>query len=106
MAHDDPTRRDYRESIETMADVIEDQLADDPDAHPSDLVWEQVDSSAWIIYTSRNLKVLEFSTNEPGEWKHLVGDGDSYQEVLQAMAYATMDADLWDELRERDEVSL
>ena len=103
---DDPTRADYRDSIEQMADVVADQLADDPDAHPSDLIWEALDGSRWVIYTHESMAALEYAGNDPAEWKHLVGDDDSWHQVIQAMAYKAMEADLYDELREREGVDL
>lgn len=95
-------REEYYESIEMAADVIEQRLEDDPAAEAIDLVWREVDSSEWIIYYDKNMTVLQVSDNEPNEWKHLVSDTDNYREVLQAMAYKTMEQDLYDELRERD----
>lgn len=100
----DRTRRDYRESIETMADAIEREADDYDDVYEA--VWESLDASSWIIYTDRSLAALRFADNEPTEWKHLVADGDSWQEVIQAMAYRAMESDLIAELREREGVDL
>ena len=96
----------YYDSIETIVDEIEREVEDLPEAEQHDVlverVWESVDGSEFIIYFSYNIPVLNISTNEPHEWKHLVADGDDYREVLQAMAYKVMEQDVWDEIRERD----
>jgi len=101
-SHEMTEREAYYQHVEVCVDVIQDVLRDDPGAEISELVWEQVDSSEYIIYYDKNLKVLRYSTNEPGEWKHLVSDSDSWREVIQALAYATMEQDLWEEVRNRD----
>lgn len=95
-------QQEYYESVNFAVDEIEERLSEDPDAEISELVWQEIDSSEYIMYYSKNLKVLNHSTSEPGEWKHLVADDDGYREVLQAMAYKTMEQDIWDEIRERD----
>lgn len=69
----------------------------------SEAVFESVDSHQWVIYTHYNLQVLHRSRNGPEEWKHLVADGDSWQEVVQAMAFEAMRNDLWDEIRRQQE---
>jgi hypothetical protein len=103
MNDDKPTRQDYRNSIETMADVIEDEYDMGYD-ELSEMVWENVDSSSWVIYTDKNILALEYGNNQPEEWKHLVGDNSSWQEVVQAMAFRVVEQDLYDELQRRDVV--
>jgi len=101
---DDDNRTDYQkyyDSVELAVDCIEERLNDDSEVLP-ELVWEELDSSEYIIYYSKNMIVLQESDNEPGEWKHLVGDDAGWRDVIQTLAYSTMEQDLWDEIRERD----
>jgi len=98
---------DYRERINLMADVIEDVLDDeltedeDPDDLLNELVFEQVDSSRMCFVTSESLAALKHSDNGPTEWKHLDSDGDSWQQVITAMAFDAVRADLWEKLYQR-----
>lgn len=94
--------QEYYESVELAVDYIEEALEEDPQAEISELVWEEVDTSEYIIYYEKNMTVLEVSDNEPGEWKHLVSEGDDWRNVIQALAYSTMEQDIWDEVRDRD----
>lgn len=101
MSDDDLTREEYYAGINLIADVIEEAMEDGAtDIH--ELIWQEIDSHEWVIYYSNNLDVLQVSTSEPGEWKHYVDDDAGYKEVLQVLAYATMEADVQDELRDRD----
>ena len=95
---------EYRDVIETMADAIEHAIEEYPEDYDdlSELVFEEVDSSQYIIYTHHNLDVLKHADTQPDEWKHLVEDGAGYQEVLQAMAFEAMRYDLYDELNDRN----
>jgi len=95
-------REEYFEHVEFCVDVIEERLEEDPQAEISELIWEELDSSQYLIYYGYNLHVLNHSNNEPGEWKHLVSDSDGFREVIHALAYATMEQDLWEEVRNRD----
>lgn len=101
---DADTAEAYHNAVARMADVIADEADEYP--HVNELVWEELDSSAWILYTDKSIDVLRYANNDPDEWKHLVGDGDSWQEVIQAMAYKAMEHDLYDELRTREGVEL
>lgn len=98
---DELTQRGYDERIDTMADVIEERLEDDPVREASDMVFEEIDSSQLVIYNRYHLPALHYSENGPQEWHHMVDDSSSTHEVLQAMLYSAMEADLYDELRNR-----
>ena len=91
---------EYRDSIKMICDVIENRVEEQN--HISALVSQEVDNSQWIIYYSKNLDVLQLSSNEPEEFKHLIADDSSWREVIQAMAYRVMEQDVYDELRERN----
>lgn len=95
------TRSDYRERIETMADVVEAAVEDDPGAEVSELVFEEVDSSRMVMMTNQALDALKHADNEPGEWHHMAADTDSWQQVISTMAFCAVRFDLYDELRER-----
>lgn len=92
---------DYRDRINTMADVIEEALEDDPDLYLSELVFEEVDSSRIAMFTHEAIAALKHSDSEPEEWKHLVADDDSWQDVIRAMAFDMARIDLWEELHDR-----
>lgn len=95
-------RAEYYGHVQVCVDVIEERLEADNGEDIANLVWQEVDSSQYIIYYSNNLLILEISENEPEEWKHLVGDTDSWRDVIQAMAYKVLEQDIWDEIHDRD----
>lgn len=105
-ASDEMTYGDYREEIEFIADMIEERHSEDPVAfEESEAVHEEVDSHQWIIYTAYHLDILQHSDEEPQEWKHLVADGDSWRDVIQALAFDAMRNDVWEDLDDRRSVS-
>lgn len=63
-------------------DAFLDQLRRDADYH------------GWTNNFSCSLAILEHGSN-PEEWKHYVRDGDDYRDVINAMAYATFQQDLY-----------
>lgn len=98
---EDLDREAYREHVDVLADSIEEDV-DEYDRDIHDMIWEEVDGSGWIIYTNRALKVLEYASNEPQEWKDLVGDDESsWQKVISTMAFTALRWDLLDELERR-----
>lgn len=101
MANEEPTREDYRNEIQMMADSVEEGVREyDQNVHEA--MHETVDGSQWVIYTNMTIKALYYADSEPDEWKHMVADGDSWQEVVQALAYKMMEGDVYEELRRRD----
>lgn len=93
-------REKYYEHIDTICDVVENR-ANERD-QIAELVWNEVDSSEYIIYYSKNLDVLQISDNEPEEFQHLIDDDSSWREVIQMMAYKVMEQDVYDQLRARN----
>lgn len=93
---------EYFSRIEMMADGIEEEMEADPDYELNEAVWETVDSSRMVIYTHECINVLKYAQSQPEEWNHFVADGDSWQEVVQAMAFDIVRNDLWTEIRRRD----
>jgi hypothetical protein len=62
----------------------------------------QVDQTKAIMYYSYNMKILQHSDSEPHEWQIYVEDNENdYKKVLQAMAYATLEYDVTQELSDR-----
>ena len=104
MTENDLTHREYRNGIKTICEVIESEYEDGDAIH--DHVWQSVDSHEWVIYTNYNLQVLRLADNDPEEWKHMVSESDSWQSVIQTMAYKAMELDVYDELRKRDNIDL
>ena len=98
----DLTRDDYRTALETHAEGVIDNVRN-YDTELSEAVWEEIDSSSWIIYHNKAMKVAgEFSDSTPDEWKHMVGDDSSFQEIVQAYAFKCMEQDLYRELERQD----
>lgn len=95
---DNISRAEYQSGIEQIVDIIEDEAETEDDIN--ELVFDSVDSHQWIIYTSYHLDVLRHSDG-PEEWKHLVGDGDDWRDVIQAMAFDAMRTDVWEEIGTR-----
>lgn len=100
MTNKEATFQEFRADIELMADIVEEKIAEGRDPH--DAVWEEVDSSWWVIYNHANLEAIKFAREEPDEWKHLVSDDASFWEIVQAYAYKSVENELYDELRKRD----
>lgn len=94
------TYREYQRRLDVMADIIEDRYEEEEDLH--DVIFEEVDSSSMVLYTSEALDVLRVSDSQPQEWKHMVGDDASWQEAIQTMAFTALRADLSEKLRQRD----
>lgn len=98
---DIPEAEKYHNAVNTIADEIEESCEVEDVAYPSEYVHEFVDGSEWTHKTDKALTTLQTSQNGPQEWKHLVADGDSWQEVITAMAYDAMRNDVSEELQDR-----
>ena len=92
----------YVDSVQIIADIIQDRLDEDPNMDIYEAVHENVDSSRWIIYHHKTIKVLEHSDNDPDEWEHYVSDMSDWRSVIQAMAFDCMRNDIYDELSRRE----
>lgn len=91
---------DHDDRIELSADVIADEY--DPDTDElSEWVFREADTFVAGASVDDCLALLEQSSNGPEEWCHFVGDGDSWREVIRAMAFSAFRVDLWRELRDR-----
>jgi len=92
---------DYRDTVESLA---EHAINQHNEGQPlADAVFEQVDSSQLVIYSSNHTDVLDLSDEGPQEWNHFVSDGDSWREVLQAMAFDALRNDVWAAVNELQE---
>lgn len=98
MARNEVTRQDYREAVSVHAEGVINSV-EEWGQELSEAVWEEIDGSSWIIYNHKAAKVAnEFSDSTPDEWKHLVDEDASFQEITQAYAYKCMEQDLYEEL--------
>ncbi|WP_153952996.1 hypothetical protein [Halosegnis longus] len=95
------SRSDYYDRIETSAEEIARAVEDDPAvAEVGELVHEESDSSRVAMYHHEAISAIEHSDSEPYEWKHLVDDSASWQEVIRVMGYTVYRQDLNKELRD------
>jgi len=94
---DELTKAEYDQHVTDMAQFALNRV-DEYDQELADAVFEEVDSSQYVIYTSYHTDVLDHSDEGPQEWKHFVSDGDSWREVLQAMAFDALRSDVWAEV--------
>lgn len=100
----------YRQAVKTHAEAI---LEEHPDTTTrtrdiDEAIWETTDSAQHIIYTNKNIKVLEHGENNPDGhlWKQTKDNAD-WKKIIQQMAFEVMEADIRDEidrkLEERNE---
>jgi hypothetical protein len=76
-------------------------IAKDNDTHYT--IGQNVDQTKAIMYYSYNMTILQYSDSEPHEWQIYVEDNENnYKKVIQAMAYATLQYDVTQELSDRD----
>lgn len=92
---------EYFRRIEMMADSVEEGV-DTFDQNVADAVWEEVDASRMVIYTHECLAVLHYAQTQPEEWRHLAGDSDEWEKIIQAMAFDIIRNDLWEEVHRRN----
>lgn len=106
MAEQDATNTfaEYRSAIKAAADDVETGVREHGE-HVAEAISESADGSYWVMNTNAALKTLEYAENQPDEWKHLVGDDASWQEVVMVMAYTCFEMDVYDELNRRDVLS-
>ncbi len=88
--------KEYFDAIESYAKECAERVEAGEDA--SDVMHEMVDGSEWIIYTSRNLAVIEHSRNEEAAWDMLGDDAlakcSNFGETVQRIAFYAMLADV------------
>ena len=99
----EPTQREYWNDIKTMAQEIMDEAvaADPQDPEEWDGLWdnvhEAVDGTAWIIYTYRALRVMEYTANDDAhEDMGEIPTGQGWSGIVTYVAFWAMRADLSD----------
>jgi hypothetical protein len=112
---EDAKRREYREDVDAIAeDILSDVLgsldADELDTDEDELrttaderAWEQVDSSQWVIYTSRAMDVLRLSDNDSYSVDNFGVEGIVSESGIEwsKLAFGAMYADVMEELSSR-----
>lgn len=104
------TEQEYWADVTRIAeDVYEREVAGD-DRH--DVIHEEVDSSQWVIYTARAMRVLQYSSNDDAIFEEMGSDAmngvNAMSEVYTRAAYYALARDVndyidnnEDELREK-----
>jgi hypothetical protein len=57
-----------------------------------------------VPYTHEVINVPKYSSRHPGEWKHLVGEDNSWRSVLCAKAFDAIRIDVYEQLPSEDEL--
>lgn len=96
------TKAKYYDYVDHTVHCILTEKGNYPESEISELVFESVDSANIIIYTNYHMDILQNSNQEPQEWKHMVSENDSWQKVIQAMAFDVFRQDVWNKLHEKD----
>ena len=102
---------DYRSTVETSADAVEEKLDDYAEDYESlhEAIWETVDGDRWCTQYARSLMTVLLSPQNPDSpdycepWTTYVDlQGDpSYGEVVNAMAYVCLYSDVYEEVERR-----
>lgn len=95
---DTPTRKDYRHHVEQRGKAVIDALTNYDEDDVGQIVRESADGSAYTMYHSKAMKVLEYSTNEPDEWAHLVDESRGWTHAIRVMAYTVLTTDIYEYL--------
>lgn len=97
------TERDYRQSVQGIAQEIFDESPDD-DGDDGYRISDSVDSSEWIIYNWRNLRVLQYSHNDAAGLdemgQELFAGCSTMSEVYARAAYYAMAQDVAEAVQE------
>ena len=101
----DDNQRAYFAHVQAIANEARRQEGEGYDLTES--IHEQVDGSAFIIYTYKALKVLEYTSNEDAIFEELGRDAlsgvDSFSDAITRMAFYVMMQDVYDHLPDEDE---
>lgn len=101
-AKDVNNRSEYLQYVSEIVDILESEYDLSNDNNPHSTIHHMIDSDRMVMYFSNYMTVLQYSPNEPQEWKHLVGESDQWREVMQTMAYDVFRQDVWEEINSRD----
>lgn len=90
-------KENYWKHIKSLAETSVEWAEDEDDLHDS--VWEAIDGSEYVIYTSKNLDALKKSRSDPGELtRSAIMENEDWRDVLQAMAFDVMRKDVMEEV--------
>lgn len=98
----------YNDEIRNIARNAFDEARDDLDGDTPDFddvaerIWEDVDAHSWVIYTWRNVEVLQHATNPDAAWDMDLppNDCNSYGEMMMRLAFCALYQDVIDYLQE------
>jgi len=91
-------QQEYYDHIEHLCHIIEDQVAAGNDVSVERIMPDILSGSAYLTNVQGCIEALRCTTEEPDEFVHLLDDSDNYQDVLQAMAYKSMEEDVREQL--------
>jgi hypothetical protein len=91
--------REYREWLDEIVGILEDELEGETENEIQEEIFYSADQYAGKG-TPANLSVLQYSRNNPREWKHLVDESDSWRMVIQVMAFDVLRQDFAEKFRE------
>lgn len=103
------TETDYFDSVQSIVDDILSDLDvktqeqfEDKRSDVEERIWQDVDSSAWIIYTSDNLDVLRYTNNKDAYSDHGIelNTSDGFDGIAQQVAFMAMYQDALDTLQD------
>lgn len=97
------SRQAYSDFIDTCVEQATIGITE-YDQPRSEAVFESVDGTGPTIYWYEALGALRYSGG-PEEWQHLVGDDDSWMQVLTAMAFDAIRMDVYEQLPEESELN-
>ena len=92
----------YREYWQAVASIAREAIdtAREYGSDLSDVIWEAVDGSQWVIYYSRAADVCRFSSNDDAIFEEMGADAlsgcESIGEVHTRSAFFALRQDVWD----------
>jgi len=92
----------YYNHVVHLASVIEEQVATNPDLAAEDMLPDIISGSAYLKDGDTCVEALRATEEEPDEFVHMLDDSDSYIDVLQAMAYKSLESDVREQLQKKD----
>ena len=97
------SRKDYYQYVNELVDCIQQEISSNDITDKHHYVGQHINSDRLHFNgVDNNLTVLNYSDSDPHDWRHYVNDSSSYREVIQAMAYATLRRDVYNEISERN----
>ena len=98
------TQQEYKNEVEATAETVIDIYNEYKEDYAliHEVIHEEIDNHQWIIYNAYHLDILKYADNEPEGWYIYVSDENmsDYRNVLQAMAYVSLQLDVTDKVSE------